>query len=78
METASEADVEKQFDKSTGKRRKFAPFLVYREVGRWSTGEDSLLEKAEIDHQIKMQMKKYMQDSLLMIAPEKDPDSGEE
>ena len=41
METESEADGDKQFDKSTGKRRKLAPFLEYREVGRWSTGPDS-------------------------------------
>ena len=41
METASEADVDKQFDKSTGKKHKLAPFLEYREVGRWSTGPDS-------------------------------------
>ena len=70
METASEADGEKQFDKSTGKKRKhtYGAFLEYREVGRWSTGPDSLLEKAEIDHQVRMHMKKFMQDSRLMIV----------
>ena len=71
METESEGDGEKHFDKSTGKRRKhtYGAFREYREVGWWSTGPDSLLEPAEIDHQIKMLMKKFMQDSRLMIAP---------
>ena len=76
IETESEADVEKQFDKSTGKKRKFAPFHEYRVVGEWATGPDSLLEDAEIEHQIKMLMKKFMQDSRLMIAPGKDPEKN--
>ena len=74
MET--EADVEKQFDKSTGKKRKFAPFHEYSVVGQWATGPDSLLEPAEIEHQIKMLMEKFMQDSRLMIAPGKDPEKN--
>ena len=69
METASEAKGQKQFDKSTGRMRKFAPFLEYREVGRWATREDSELEPAEIKQAIKTKMKKFMQDSRLMIAP---------
>ena len=35
----SDADVEKQFDESTGqtrKKRKFAPFLEYRVIEEWS------------------------------------------
>ena len=34
METESGADGEKQFDKSTGKKRKYNPYLVYTEVKR--------------------------------------------
>ena len=34
------------------------------------------MEKAEIDHQIKMHMKKFMQDSRFMIAPGKDPEKN--
>ena len=33
MVTESDADVEKQFDKSTGKKHKFAPFPCSRTVG---------------------------------------------
>ena len=69
METESEGDGEKEFDKSTGKKRKhtYGAFREYGEVGRWSTGPDSLLDPAEIDHQIRMLMKKFMQDSRLII-----------
>ena len=78
MKTDSEAEVEKQFDKSTGKKRKhtYGAFHEYREVGRWATGTDSLLEPAEIEHQIRMLMKKFMQDSWLMIAPGTDPEKN--
>ena len=69
METESEADVEKQFDKSTGKKRTYHPYLVYTEVKRWATGEDSILDPAEIKREQYMLMKKFMQDSRLMKAP---------
>ena len=58
METESDADIAKQFDKSTGKKRKYNPYLVYTEVKRWTTGEDSILETAEIKREIYMRMKK--------------------
>ena len=73
----SDADVEKQFDESTGqtrKKRKFAPFLEYRVIEEWVTGPDSVLEDAEIDHEIKKHLKKFMQDSRLMIAPATEPE----
>ena len=76
MESESETNVENQFDKSTGKKRKYCPFLVYSEVGRWATGEDSELEPAEVKQAIKTKMKKFMQDSRLMVAPGKDPDKN--
>ena len=69
METESEADVEKQFDESTGKKRKYCPNLKYTEVKRWSTGADSVKEQAEINHTIYTLMKKFMQQSRLMKAP---------
>ena len=69
MEAESAADVEKQFDKSTGKKRTYHPYLVYTEVKRWATGEDSILDPAEIKREQYMLMKKFMQDSRLMKAP---------
>ena len=69
METESEADGKKQFDKSTGKKRKYSLYLVYTEVKRWTTGEDSMLDPAEIKREIYMLMKKFMQDSRLMQTP---------
>ena len=69
METESDADVEKQFDESTGKKRTYHPYLVYTEIKRWATGEDSILDPAEIKREQYMLMKKFMQDSRLMKAP---------
>ena len=81
MDAESAADVEKQFDKSTGRgkaktkprksieKRKYAPFSEYREVGRWATGPESILEPREIDREIYMLMKQYMQTSRLMQTP---------
>ena len=83
----SDSDVEKKFAKSTGRgkwcrettkprktieKRKYAPFSEYREVGRWATGPDSTLEPREIDREIHVLMKKYMQDSRLMQTPAHD------
>ena len=79
METESDANGEKQFDEMTGKKRKYNPCLKYTEVKRWITGEDSILEPAEIKPEIYMPMKKFMQDSRLMQAPghpEKKTDIG--
>ena len=82
MVTDSEADVEKQFAKSTGRgksktkprksteeKRPYAPFSEYLEVRRWTTGQDSILEPKEIDCEIHMHMKKFMQNSRLMQTP---------
>ena len=76
MQTESDADVEKQFDESTGKKRKYHPFLEYSVVKEWPTGEHALLEPKAIEHEIKMLMKKFIQDSRLMVAPGKDPDKN--
>ena len=79
METESEADVEKQFDESTGKKRKYHPFLEYTEVKRLSIGEDSILEPAQINHELYTLMKKFMQDGRLIQVPghpEKKTDIG--
>ena len=40
-ESESDADVEKQFDESTGKKREYHPFRQYTEIKRWKTGADS-------------------------------------
>ena len=48
METESDADAEQKFDDSTGKKRTYHPYLKYTEVKRWITGEDSILEPAEM------------------------------
>ncbi len=52
-----------------GKKRKYHPFLEYREVMQWNTCPDSLLEPARMDHAIYTLMKKFMQQSRLMKAP---------
>ena len=76
MDAESAADVEKQFAKSTGRgkaktkprksieKRKYAPFSEYREVGRWDTGPESILEPREIDREIYMLMKQYITASI--------------
>ncbi len=69
-EFESDANVEKQFDESKGKKLAYHLFLEYREVMRWKTGSDSVLEPAQIDHEIYTLMKKFMQQSRLMKAPE--------
>ena len=69
MQTKSDANVEKRFDESTGKKRKYHPFFEYREVKLWFTGEDSVLEPVEIKPEMYMLMKNFMQDIRLMQAP---------
>jgi hypothetical protein len=65
----SDADVEKELDESTGKKREYHPFLEYTEVMQWKTGPDSLLQPAQINHEIYTCMRKFMQQSSLMEAP---------
>ncbi len=68
-EAELDADAEEDFEESAGKKRKYNPYLQYTEVKRWSTGADSLLELAQINHDIYTLMKKFMQQSRLMKAP---------
>ncbi len=70
-ETEAELDdnVEKQFEESTGKKRNYNPYLQYAEGMRWKTCPDSLLEPAQINHEMYTLMKKCMQQSCLMKAP---------
>ncbi len=51
-ESESDADVEKQFEESTGKKREYHPFRRYTEIKRWKTGAASELEDEEINHEI--------------------------
>ena len=75
METDSEADVEKELEKSTGKKRSYAGPIVYRVVKEWTTGPQAKLEDREIDHQIYTEMKNYMHASGLNKTPgHKEPD----
>ena len=60
----SYADLEKQFDESTGKKRKYHPYLNYTEVKRLTTGEDAKLEPAQMNHEIYTLMKKFMRQEL--------------
>ena len=71
METESDPEVEKQFDKSTGKKRCYAGPLVYRVVKEWTTGPQALakFEDREIEHQIYTEMKNYMHASGLKKTP---------
>ncbi len=36
----------------TGKKHKYDPYLQYTKVKRWSTGADFMLEPAQINHEI--------------------------
>ena len=47
METESEADGEKEFEESTGKKRSNAGPIVYRVVKEWITGPQAKLEDRE-------------------------------
>ena len=69
MDTESDPEVEKQFDKSTGKKRCYAGPLVYRIVKQWTTGPQAKLEDREIEHQIYNEMKNYMHASGLKKTP---------
>ena len=52
METESDADVDKEFDESTGKKRRSAGPIVYRFVEEWTNGPQAKLEPKEIEYQI--------------------------
>ena len=65
-EPESESDDEKEFDGSKGKKLKGSAYLKYTEIKRWSTGKDSILEPAQINHEIYTLMEKFMLQSRLM------------
>ena len=50
-ESKSDSDVEKEFYESKGIKRKGSAYLKCTEVMRWSTGKDSMLEPAQINHE---------------------------
>ena len=51
-ESESDADVEKQFDESTGKKRNYTGYQKYRFIKQWVTGAEAVLEDEEILHEI--------------------------
>ena len=59
-ESESDADVEKQFGESTGKKRNYTGYQKYRFIKQWVNGEDAVLEEAEIQHEIYTEIKKFM------------------
>jgi hypothetical protein len=59
-ESESDADVEKQFCESTGKKRNYTGYQKYRFIKQWVTGGDAVLEETEIQHEIYTEMKKFM------------------
>ena len=69
METASEGEGEKEFEESTGKKRRNTGPLVYRVVKQWTTGSQAKLEPKEIEYQIYTEMKNYMHASGLKKTP---------
>ena len=69
METESEADVEKEFGESTGKRRCYAGPLTYRTIKEWTTGPTATLEAKVIEHEIYTEMKLFMHASGLKKTP---------
>jgi hypothetical protein len=68
-EVEDDADVEKQFDKSTGKKRNYTGYQKYTLVKEWATGEDAVLEDAEIEHEIYSEDKKIKHASGLKKTP---------
>jgi hypothetical protein len=58
-EAISDPDVEKEFNKPTGKKRNYNAYLKIRAVKDWLTEEDALSEEAEIEHQIYNKMKEF-------------------
>ena len=69
METESDADVEKQFDESTGKKRCYAGPLTYRIIKEWTSGPTATEEAKVIEHEIYTEMKHYMHASGLKKTP---------
>ena len=69
MDTASEGEGEKEFEASTGKKRRNTGPLVYRFVKQWTIGSQAKLEPKEIEHQIYTEMKNYMHASGLKKTP---------
>jgi hypothetical protein len=51
-EFESDADVEKQFDESTGKKRNYTGYQKYQFIKQWVTGAEAVLEDEEIRHEI--------------------------
>ncbi len=47
-ESESDADVEEQFDKWTGKKRNYTCYQKYRFIKHLVTGEEAVLEEAKI------------------------------
>ncbi len=68
-ESESDVDVEKQFDESTGKKRKYTGYQKYRFIKQWVAGEDAVLEETEIQHEFYTEMKKFMHASGLKKTP---------
>jgi hypothetical protein len=55
----SNAYVEEKFDESTGKKRNYNGYQKYLFIKQWVTREDAILEEAEIQHEIYIEMKKF-------------------
>ena len=68
-ESESDADVEKQFGESTGKKRNYTGYQKYRFIKQWIIGEDAVLEDTESQHEIYTEMKKFMHASGLKKTP---------
>ena len=68
-EANSDADVEKEFDESTGKKSNHSGRHSYRVIKEWPTGQHALLEDAEIEHEIYTKMKRIMHASNLKKSP---------
>jgi len=68
-ESESDADVEKEFDESTGKKRNYTGYQKYRFIKQWVTGPEAVLEDTEIQHEIYTEMKKFMHASGLKKTP---------
>ena len=75
IEAESDANVEKEFDESTGKKRNYAGPHSYRVIKEWTTGTgpQARLEDAEIKHQNYAEMKNILHASGLKKTPGNKP-----
>jgi hypothetical protein len=65
----SQPNAEMQRDKEPGKKLKYQGYLDYRVIGIWVKEDQGQLDDADIDHEIRKRMERFMTDSRLFKPP---------